>query len=136
MSKAVHRLAADGPYTISEDDLESLAVGSWILGTGGGGSTYIGLLNMRRLYAAGARVTLIDPAALADYPVAENLVLDAVSLCLPLCPGGAGFLCFQSTPYGLDHLQYHSFGAVRHCFHIPAIFRASAALARTVGRTG
>ena len=66
MSKAVHRLAADGPYTISEDDLESLAVGSWILGTGGGGSTYIGLLNMRRLYAAGARVTLIDPAALAD----------------------------------------------------------------------
>ncbi len=33
------------------DDIESLAVGAWILGTGGGGSPYLGLLNMRRLYA-------------------------------------------------------------------------------------
>ena len=47
MSKAVHRLAADGPYTISEDDLESLAVGSWILGTGGGGSWASAAVNER-----------------------------------------------------------------------------------------
>ena len=31
------------------DDVEAVAVGAWILGTGGGGSPYLGLLNMRRL---------------------------------------------------------------------------------------
>lgn len=48
------------------DDIESLAVGAWILGTGGGGSPYLGLLNMRRLYAEGHRVRLMSPFDLAD----------------------------------------------------------------------
>jgi uncharacterized protein len=52
------------PLTL--DDIESLAVGAWILGTGGGGSPYLGLLNMRRLYAAGHRVALISPCDLDD----------------------------------------------------------------------
>jgi hypothetical protein len=52
--------------TLGADDIESLAVGAWILGTGGGGSPYLGLLNMRRLYAEGRRVTLIPAEALAD----------------------------------------------------------------------
>jgi len=39
--------------TISLDEIEALAVGAWILGTGGGGSPYLGLLNLRRLYAEG-----------------------------------------------------------------------------------
>ena len=47
------------------DDIESLAVGAWILGTGGGGSPYLGLLNMRRLYAEGHRVRLMSPYAMA-----------------------------------------------------------------------
>lgn len=51
---------------ITADDIESLAVGAWILGTGGGGSPYLGLLNMRQLYVAGKRVRLISPEALAD----------------------------------------------------------------------
>jgi uncharacterized protein len=51
---------------ITADDIESLAVGAWILGTGGGGSPYLGLLNMRRLYAAGHRVDLLSPRELAD----------------------------------------------------------------------
>ena len=51
---------------ITGDDIESLAVGAWILGTGGGGSPYLGLLNMRRLYAEGHRVALISPFDLAD----------------------------------------------------------------------
>src|SRR5437764_11067569 len=46
---------------ITLDDIESLAVGAWILGTGGGGSPYLGLLNMRRLYAEGHRVELMSP---------------------------------------------------------------------------
>src|SRR6201981_2392416 len=48
------------------DDIEALAVGAWILGTGGGGSPYLGLLNMRRLYAEGHRVSLMSPLDLAD----------------------------------------------------------------------
>ena len=51
---------------ITLDDIESLAVGAWILGTGGGGSPYLGLLNMRRLYAEGKRVRLLSPQALDD----------------------------------------------------------------------
>jgi DUF917 family protein len=48
------------------EDIEALAVGAWVLGTGGGGSPYLGLLNMRQLYAEGHRVALLDPDALAD----------------------------------------------------------------------
>ena len=48
------------------EDVEALAVGAWILGTGGGGSPYHGLLNMRRLYREGIRVHLMDPRDLED----------------------------------------------------------------------
>jgi len=51
---------------ITLDDIECLAIGAWILGTGGGGSPYLGLLNMRRLYAEGRRVALMSPLDLAD----------------------------------------------------------------------
>ena len=32
---------------VTADQIESLAIGAWILGTGGGGSPYLALLNMR-----------------------------------------------------------------------------------------
>jgi uncharacterized protein len=48
------------------NDIEALAEGAWILGTGGGGSPYLGLLNMRRLYAEGHPVELISPFDLGD----------------------------------------------------------------------
>ena len=51
---------------ITLDDIESLAVGAWVLGTGGGGSPYLALLNMRALYKAGHRVQLMPSADLAD----------------------------------------------------------------------
>ena len=51
---------------ITLDDIECLAVGAWILGTGGGGSPYLGLLNMRQLYAEGCALQLMDPLDLAD----------------------------------------------------------------------
>ena len=54
------------PRPVSPDDIEALAVGAWILGTGGGGSPYCGLLNMRRLYREGIVVSLLDPDDLAD----------------------------------------------------------------------
>ena len=36
------------------DEIESLAIGAWILGTGGGGSPYHAYLNMCRLFREGA----------------------------------------------------------------------------------
>ena len=51
---------------ISLEEIESLAVGAWILGTGGGGSPYLALLNMRRLYREGRTVSLLDPMDLDD----------------------------------------------------------------------
>ena len=62
------------------DDIEALAVGAWILGTGGGGSPYLGLLNMRRLYAEGRRVALMSPLDLAD----ENWVAVVSNMGAPL----------------------------------------------------
>ncbi len=52
--------------TLESDDIESLAVGAWILGTGGGGNPYPGLLNMRQAYAAGMRVRLLDVDEIDD----------------------------------------------------------------------
>jgi len=54
------------PRTLSASDIESLAIGAWILGTGGGGSPYHRLLNLRQLYRDGSSITLIDPMQLAD----------------------------------------------------------------------
>ena len=51
---------------ITLDDIESLAVGAWVLGTGGGGSPYLGLLNMRALYKEGHRVQLMPSTDLLD----------------------------------------------------------------------
>jgi hypothetical protein len=54
------------PRPVSVAEIESLAIGAWILGTGGGGSPYQGLLNMRQLYRRGTVCRLLDPADLAD----------------------------------------------------------------------
>jgi DUF917 family protein len=65
---------------VSAEQIESLAVGAWILGTGGGGSPYQGLLNLRRLYRGGAAVGLMDPADLAD----DDLVAVVSTMGAPL----------------------------------------------------
>lgn len=54
------------PRDLDIDDIEALAIGAWILGTGGGGDPYHKLLNMRQLYRQGHTITLIDPMSLAD----------------------------------------------------------------------
>jgi DUF917 family protein len=51
---------------ITADEIESLAVGAWVLGTGGGGNPYLALLNMRALYKEGYRVKLMPASDLAD----------------------------------------------------------------------
>jgi len=51
---------------ITLDDIESLAVGAWVLGTGGGGNPYLPLLNMRALYREGYRCQLMSSEDLDD----------------------------------------------------------------------
>src|SRR5439155_9290539 len=68
------------PRDVSAAEIESLAIGAWIRGTGGGGSPYLALLNMRRLYEQGAVVDLVDPLALGD----DDLVAVVSSMGAPL----------------------------------------------------
>jgi DUF917 family protein len=65
---------------VSADEIESLAIGAWILGTGGGGSPYHGLLNMRILYRQGTVVSLMDPMDLDD----DDLVAVVSNMGAPL----------------------------------------------------
>jgi DUF917 family protein len=51
---------------VPASEIEALAIGAWILGTGGGGSPYHAYLNVRQLYAGGHQVRLMDPEALQD----------------------------------------------------------------------
>ena len=62
------------------DEIESLAIGAWILGTGGGGSPYLALLNMRQLYRQGAVCELMDASELAD----DDLVAVVSNMGAPL----------------------------------------------------
>ncbi|MGH6943167.1 MAG: DUF917 domain-containing protein [Geminicoccaceae bacterium] len=51
---------------VSERELDQLATGAWILGTGGGGDPYHNLLNIKKLYREGRSVALLDPQGLDD----------------------------------------------------------------------
>lgn len=48
------------------EHIDALAIGAWILGTGGGGSPYLAQLNLKELYEQGKRCRLIQPEDLAD----------------------------------------------------------------------
>ncbi|TPW27887.1 DUF917 domain-containing protein [Martelella alba] len=49
-----------------QGEIDALATGAWILGTGGGGSPYLAKLNLKKLYEDGKRCQLLDPLALGD----------------------------------------------------------------------
>src|SRR5262249_42092193 len=66
------------PVTV--DEIQSLASGAWILGTGGGGSPYLALLNMRELYKQGVVCQLMDAAELHD----DDLVAVVSNMGAPL----------------------------------------------------
>jgi DUF917 family protein len=56
--------AAGEPITLAM--LDDLAIGAWILGNGGGGDPYHGLLNIKQLYREGHSAHLISADSLAD----------------------------------------------------------------------
>jgi DUF917 family protein len=65
---------------VGPDEIESLAIGAWILGTGGGGSPYLALLNVRQLYRQGVVCRLMDAAELGD----DDLVAVVSNMGAPL----------------------------------------------------
>jgi DUF917 family protein len=64
-------------WQIDEDALESISIGAGILGTGGGGNPYIGMLRARELVRANGPVSVLE---------LEELPLDARVICV----GGMG----------------------------------------------
>lgn len=53
-------------FEMTADDLDAMAIGAWILGTGGGGDPYFSVLEAREHMARGLRAHVIDPLSLAD----------------------------------------------------------------------
>ena len=53
-------------WTVDEGALERIAIGAGILGTGGGGNPYLGMLHARLLVAAHGPVAVVDPAEVPD----------------------------------------------------------------------
>ena len=65
---------------IDAEELDLLAIGAWILGTGGGGSPYASHLVARHFYEDGGRIELLDPDELAD----DDLVAVVSTMGAPL----------------------------------------------------
>lgn len=59
-------MSVKGAYPLLEEDLLPLSIGAALLGTGGGGNPYIGMLRSRELLRKGATVDVLPLDALAD----------------------------------------------------------------------
>ena len=57
---------AQAYWTLTEADLDAIALGAAILGTGGGGNSYLGKLRARQQLRAGRRIRIVPPDALDD----------------------------------------------------------------------
>jgi len=53
-------------WQLTEEDVELIALGAGVLGTGGGGNPYVGKLMVQRAYREGARVEVVSPGSVAD----------------------------------------------------------------------
>jgi len=76
-------------WEITESDLGPIATGAAVLGTGGGGNPYLGMLRTRELLRAGRRVHALDPDEVAD----DALVVTAGGM-------GAPVVSWEKLPRG------------------------------------
>jgi DUF917 family protein len=79
---------------VTAQDLDQLAIGAAILGTGGGGDPFVGKLMAQQAIAEEGPVTLIDPDELAD---------DA--LVLPTAMMGAPTVMIEKIPQGMEGVR-------------------------------
>ena len=76
-------------WNVTIDDVESIAIGAGILGTGGGGNPYLGKIRMQHLLQQGYSVQVMDVEALADDAlVAEVGVMGAPTVGIEKLPMG------------------------------------------------
>jgi len=80
-------------WVLTEQDLQDLATGAGILGTGGGGNPYLGYLHVRELVRAGARITVVAISTLQD-----------TDLICPVGGIGAPTISIERLPNGGEYL--------------------------------
>ncbi len=81
-------------YFVEAKDLEAIAKGGALLGTGGGGDPYIGMLMAQASIEATKPVEVVDVETIAD---------DA--LCIPVCMMGAPTVMLEKLPAGGEALE-------------------------------
>ena len=59
-------MTGDAVWELDERELAQIALGAGILGTGGGGNTYLGFLRARQLLRTGHRIRIVPPEAVGD----------------------------------------------------------------------
>ncbi len=62
----MNTISTDKIQTLSDTDLEALKIGTWVLGTGGGGDPYHVYLNAKMLAKQRKKASFIDPMLLND----------------------------------------------------------------------
>lgn len=84
--------------TITEADVEAIALGAAVLGTGGGGDPYIGKLMATRAIREHGPVSVVDPDELPDDALcAMSAVMGAPTVLVEKLPGGGEqFAAFES----------------------------------------
>ena len=60
-------------WTVTIDDLERLAIGAGILGTGGGGNPYLGKVHAKQLLKQGYTITVVSPDEVPDDAVVTSV---------------------------------------------------------------
>ncbi len=76
-------------WSITIDEVEAIAIGAGILGTGGGGSPYLGMLRMQDMLRHGYQVNVIDIDDVADDAlVTEVGMMGAPTVGIEKMPGG------------------------------------------------
>jgi DUF917 family protein len=92
--------------TITADDLDDIALGAAVLGTGGGGDPYIGKLMAQNALRTNGPATLLDPSELAD----DDLVVPAAMM-------GAPTVMVEKVPSGREIVA--AFDALRRLLGRP-----------------
>ena len=80
-------------WVLSEQDVQDLATGAGILGTGGGGNPYLGYLHVRELVRSGAIITVVSASTLQE-----------TDLICPVGGMGAPTISIERLPNGGEYL--------------------------------
>jgi len=83
-----------GEFTLRMEDVDDLARGAAILGTGGGGDPYIGKLMLIQVLSKGKKITLIDPRDVSD----DSFIISPAFMGTPVT-------LFEKLPSGLESIK-------------------------------